>query len=368
MSDKSDLFALKQLLKLEALDLSSIPDRVDIWSLLWSDFNHRLARIEASGSIDHTEYLSELASNVLTLLSAQKLVKSAELDALSAKLAIRRRYDALIVTPLEVELFAVQVGIDRVLGRAPEIFRHKGLEIREWQFNSSEGCSRRLGLCKVGRARNIPMAVHCNRLFGDFDVSIAVLVGMSGGRPTEVQLGHVVAASSILDYEGGTAMLDDNGHEKILPEYQLESVKPPVLAWLEGLGYALGNLEEARKHSIEHLREQGFTIPTEAADPFKFHFGLIATGDTVRRDSVKMDQLADHVNRKLYAVEMEALGFLSACEGAGLRWAIFRGIADYGDINKTKEWQPVASLNAGLVAVTWLQRRVDFSEVAARRD
>jgi nucleoside phosphorylase len=363
MSDRAELLALKQLLMLEALELSAIPDRSDIWSLLWCDFKHRLARAEASGSIDHAEYVSEVAFNVLTRLSAEKLVKSAELETLRGRLISPRRYDALIVTPLEVEQTAVQAAIEALLGSAPKPFGHRGIDIREWDFRSRDGRSRRLGLCKVGRARNIPMAIHCNLLFRDFNVSLPILIGMSGGRQAEVELGHVVAASSVLDYEGGTAMLDSDGREKVLPDYQLENVKPPFIGWIEGLEYELGTLDNARQNAIAKLHDLGFTIPPTAANPFRFHFGLIATGDTVRRDSVKMEQLASHVSRKLYAVEMEALGFLSACEGAGLRWAIFRGIADYGDINKTKDWQPVASLNAGLVAMTWLLRRVDFSEL-----
>jgi len=360
MSSLSDLGALEALLKRE-IDLASQPDRIDVWTLLWSDYKHRLAQTSAELHQHRREYISALSTTLMTRLTAEKLISVFELAELQARLSLRKRYDVLIVTPLEVERNAARVAIDAYLDLTPTEFLFRGIPILEWQLRLRDGLQYRLGLCKVGKARNVRMAVFCDRLFAGLDVGMCMLVGMAGGLPSEVKLGDVVAASTVLDYEGGSVVLGADGKEEHLPEILEENVKFPLDNWLEGLDPNLHNLEAIRNRAIDILRRAKWTIPPGAEKDFKYNLGVVATGEKVRRDSMKVAELSKEVDRKVYAVEMEAFGFAHACEAARVPWAVFRGIADYQDMSKTKEWQPIASLNAALTAMVWLVERVNYS-------
>lgn len=73
------------------------------------------------------------------------------------------------------------------------------------------------------------------------------------------------------------------------------------------------------------------------------HYGLIASANQLVRDS----QLRNHLNRELgvYCVEMEAAGLMN-----NFRCLVIRGICDYADSHKNKEWQGYASAVAAAYA------------------
>ena len=72
--------------------------------------------------------------------------------------------------------------------------------------------------------------------------------------------------------------------------------------------------------------------------PF-MHYGNIAPGSSVVRDALKRDQLG-----KAYSalcVEMEAVGLMDELE-----CLVIRGICDYSDSHKNKDWQRYAAAAA----------------------
>ena len=73
------------------------------------------------------------------------------------------------------------------------------------------------------------------------------------------------------------------------------------------------------------------------------HYGLIASGNQVVKDS----HLRDRLGRELgvYCVEMEAAGLMN-----GFPCLVIRGICDYADSHKNKEWQGYAAASASAYA------------------
>ncbi|GFF40290.1 hypothetical protein IFM58399_05871 [Aspergillus lentulus] len=76
------------------------------------------------------------------------------------------------------------------------------------------------------------------------------------------------------------------------------------------------------------------------------HYGLIASGDQVMKDSEARDRLAHQ--HGILCFEMEAAGLMD-----GLPTLVIRGICDYCDSHKQKEWQGYAALTAAAYA-KWL--------------
>lgn len=73
-------------------------------------------------------------------------------------------------------------------------------------------------------------------------------------------------------------------------------------------------------------------------------------------------KLAQDVNRKIYAVDMESYGFAAACEHSRKPWVVFRGISDYADPKKDDSRHIVASVAAAVTARLFLQRAYKLPE------
>ncbi|EED11810.1 kinesin light chain, putative [Talaromyces stipitatus ATCC 10500] len=82
--------------------------------------------------------------------------------------------------------------------------------------------------------------------------------------------------------------------------------------------------------------------PRETRTPY-IHYGLIASGDQVMKDSETRDRLAQQYG--ILCFEMEAAGLMDE-----LPTLVIRGICDYCDSHKQKQWQGYAALTAAAYA------------------
>jgi nucleoside phosphorylase len=73
------------------------------------------------------------------------------------------------------------------------------------------------------------------------------------------------------------------------------------------------------------------------------HYGLVASGDKVTKDSDTRDHLAQQ--HGILCFEMEAAGLMDE-----IPTLVIRGICDYCDSHKQKQWQGYAALTAAAYA------------------
>lgn len=360
MIAQEELHFLSELMTLEGLELPDLQGRIDVWTLIWSDFKHKLHRVAEAGEPFQCWRDEALARALVTRLLAEKLISVDELHRLQSQIGARPRYDILIVTPLEVELVAAKVAYESyVEGAQLRETRLAGQDIWEGTLPGRRQTVLKLGLTKVGRPRNVHMALLCQKLFAAADIGACVLVGMAGGRKGEVELGDVVTASYVLDYQGGAVVAQPGGTTKNEPECEQEAVHHRFFPLLDGFNPQSDRLSEAHATAVNTLRDAKWAVPNDASGRFSVHFRVIASGETVRRDAQKVDDLADWVTRRVAAVEMEGAGFSHACRSVDMPWCIFRGIADLQEPQKSKEWQPIASLNAALSLYAFLEQKLD---------
>lgn len=78
-------------------------------------------------------------------------------------------------------------------------------------------------------------------------------------------------------------------------------------------------------------------------------YGSIGSGEKLTKNSQKRDQLRDAYN--LIGLEMEAAGIMNRVPAG-----VIRGVCDYADENKNKEWQPFAAAMAAAYAKAVLLR------------
>jgi nucleoside phosphorylase len=77
----------------------------------------------------------------------------------------------------------------------------------------------------------------------------------------------------------------------------------------------------------------------------RIHYGLIASGNQVIKNAKLRDQLNKRFGRSVLCVEMEAAGLMN-----NFPCIVIRGICDYADSHKNKDWQEHAAATAAAFA------------------
>jgi nucleoside phosphorylase len=97
----------------------------------------------------------------------------------------------------------------------------------------------------------------------------------------------------------------------------------------------------------------------QSEDP-RVHYGLIASGNQVMKDSQTRDRLAKE--HRVLCFEMEAAGLMNQ-----LPCLIIRGICDYCDSHKNKQWQGYAAIRAAAYAKILLSMVLQYRSVQVSR-
>jgi nucleoside phosphorylase len=98
---------------------------------------------------------------------------------------------------------------------------------------------------------------------------------------------------------------------------------------------------------------------TEHEDNPAIHYGLIASANSVMRDALTRDRLA--ADKDVLCFDIEAAGLMN-----NFPCLVIRGICDYSDSHKSKEWQGYASMVAAAYAKDLL-RRIPPNKVEAEK-
>ncbi|KAL0939532.1 uncharacterized protein CTRU02_206142 [Colletotrichum truncatum] len=208
-------------------------------------------------------------------------------------------------------------------------------------------------------------------------IKIGLMVGIGGGVPrtSDIRLGDIVVSDRVVQYDFGKT-----GHDgKITPTGTLNKPPRPLLAAVSSLqarhqrdsseipkilaemlerypamtNYIYQGADHDRlfEPSYEHTaascdRCDNSKIvkrtPRPDSNP-KIHYGVIASGNQVMRDAQTRDRLAQEHN--ILCFEMEAAGLMDA-----FPCLVIRGICDYSDSHKAKQWQEYAAATAAAYA------------------
>jgi nucleoside phosphorylase len=222
------------------------------------------------------------------------------------------------------------------------------------------------------------------------NIRIGLMVGIAGGAPSkkyDIRLGDIVVGAP-RDGESGVFEFDFG---KTIQGQAFEYTKfldqpPPVLrAAMNGLkaqyeieGHkfeeAINSILEKKprlqrkykRPSIDRLYQAGVTHPsegearlascaevcvdnesnliyrpkrTEHEDNPAIHYGLIASSNQLMKDAIVRDRLVE--KKDILCFEMEAAGLVNH-----FPCLVVRGICDYSDTHKNKEWQGYAAMAA----------------------
>ena len=250
---------------------------------------------------------------------------------------------------------------------------------------------------EYGTAAAATVASHMLRSFPN--IRIGLMVGIGGGAPSskhDIRLGDVVVSAprdgqgGVFQYDfGKTIQAQQFQHTKFLdqPPALLRSAVSDLRARYESNGHhfqetiddVLQKAPRLRKkyqrphpstdrlyrsevvHPLESDSQCAATCGddesilvsrsqrTEDEDDPAIHYGLIASGSQLMKDALIRDRLTRE--KDVLCFEMEAAGLMNH-----FPCLVIRGICDYADSHKDKDWQGYAAMTATAYAKDLLQR------------
>ncbi|KUL82102.1 hypothetical protein ZTR_10071 [Talaromyces verruculosus] len=211
-------------------------------------------------------------------------------------------------------------------------------------------------------------SVATNLLHSFPNVRVGLMVGIGGGVPStkhDIRLGDIVV-SAPRDNEGGVFQYDFG---KTIQEQAFQHTQflnqPPTI--LRGAVMGIQAQHERKGHRLEEVIETILAKNpklqrrerAKSEDNPAIHYGLIASGNQLMKDALIRDRLA--AEKDVLCFEMEAAGLMNH-----FPCLVIRGICDYSDSHKNKEWQGYAAMAAAAYAKELLCR-VPPNRVEAER-
>ncbi|KAF9886798.1 hypothetical protein FE257_011045 [Aspergillus nanangensis] len=201
---------------------------------------------------------------------------------------------------------------------------------------------------------------HMRRTFPS--IRYYLVVGIGGGVPSkqnDICLGDVVVSHPTGGYPG--VIQYDRGKDHENDDFERTgSLPPPPRALLNAISHLRADPDlppaplQPYIRAISDLRPE-YNYPGKEHDPYighhrirtdnnpKVHYGMIASGNQVIKNSQTREHLAQKYN--VLCVEMEAAGIVNVAP-----CLVIRGICDYADAEKNKTWQEYASATAAAYA------------------
>jgi nucleoside phosphorylase len=260
-------------------------------------------------------------------------------------LPVKQSKDIGIVTVLKAELEAALTTFN--VRNEPRV-DPDGFKYWSCQLQKSDGSTTTIVISCVGEARNVPCAIAVDRILSRFSVRLMLLVGIAAGPKGKVELGDVVIADRVYDYEHVRAEIRDGKKSESPRPLYVEtprSIKNDLSALDEG---------EARARLRSTLQNVDLTkLPVNNLEP-QFHRGTMAAGERLIADGSLAEMRK--WDGRILAGDQEDSGFAQACDFNKTAWCVFRGISDHGDPLKNKNWHFAAALTAAATAYAFIEQ------------
>jgi nucleoside phosphorylase len=239
-------------------------------------------------------------------------------------------------------------------------------------------------------------SVATNMLNSFPNVRIGLMVGIGGGVPSQkhdIRLGDIVVSATrdgdggVFQYDFGKTIQEQTfQHTRFLnqPPTILRAAVTGIQAQYERKGHQLEEairtiLERSPRLRQKYIRPQPSTdrlfhtqvihdprgcvafceknpshlIERRERETYEnnpaIHYGLVASANQLMKDAVIRDRLAEE--KDVLCFEMEAAGLMNH-----FPCLVIRGICDYSDSHKNKEWQGYAAMAAAAYAKDLLSR------------
>jgi len=281
-------------------------------------------------------------------------------------------YQVVWITPLRIELKAALQMLDEQYDDSFPVGRGDN-----YVFTGGRMCNYNVAIASIppGTAYGINSAAALVSQVEKFfsNLWLVFLVGVAAGLPDlshkpprDIRLGDVLVASSEGDIPAivhyGQGKETEEGLQPLRSGHVLHPPKPILMGAILKAEMSNINSPNYYLNLFKQFDTDDFPDPGQDADVLydanndpvsrsprpaakrtRVWLGPIGSGDKVHKSATKTHELRDKF--KIIGLEMEGAG-----TNAVVPAAMIRGVCDYGDQRKNKEWQPHAAAKAAAFA------------------
>lgn len=295
----------------------------------------------------------------------------------------RDAYTVGIICALPLEKAAVTAMLDEEHSRLHNVAG----DDNHYTFGRMAGHSVAIACLPAGTIGNVSAATVATDMMRSLPIKIGLMVGICGGVPSttlDIRLGDVIVSEPTKQHGGvvywtfgkthgggefeRTGTLDKPPRPLLLAlsalkeRHELEGSR--VSEFVNGMLSKWPKMANAYGHpgsendllfisDYQHQAGKGcdgcdhsklvIRPQREADDNIRFHYGNIASGDKVMKDGATRDRIAQAEG--VICFEMEAAGLMDR-----FPCLVIRGVCDYADSHKHKEWQRYSASTAAAYA------------------
>jgi nucleoside phosphorylase len=282
-------------------------------------------------------------------------------------------YTIALICALHIEMAAAQAILDEIHETPPR----DADDTNSYVLGSIERHNIVIACLPAGQYGTVNAAAVATNLKRTFSgICMALMVGVGGGVPSkehDIRLGDVVVGTRIMQYDLGKIMADGKFERTAIPR-----VQQPLLGTALNSLRAKHELTPSRVSSILQQKLESHPMYSRPSGPdrlfqatyehesqvsrcdlcdqsklesrsrrppgtIKIHHGAIASGNQVIKYGTTRDNIAREID--VICFEMEAAGLMDIIPCLPIR-----GICDYSDSHKNKEWQRYAAATAAAYA------------------
>ncbi|RTE80803.1 hypothetical protein BHE90_004681 [Fusarium euwallaceae] len=300
------------------------------------------------------------------------------------------------IAPLSIERAAATALLDE-RHKAPEEFNQPESDTNSYAWGKIGEHNIVIASLPAGVIGTISAATTASNLVSSLPhIRIGLLVGIGGGIPRldqgrDIRLGDVVisqpdgSTGGVIQYDlgkaGSNGTWERRGSLNMPPlvllhalaslksEHEIAPSKVPGLLrtmWTANPRMAAPNINapgyihQTTEHdklfhsSYNHVGgptcdrcDESYLVERrarETTDPI-FHYGIIASGNTLVKEALTRDEVAESAGENCLCFEMEAAGLMNH-----FPCIVIRGISDYADSHKNDRWQRYAAATAAAYA------------------
>lgn len=227
----------------------------------------------------------------------------------------------------------------------------------------------RFVLTCAGAPTQASAALATTNMIQHYAPPFLILLGIAAGRRGKLKIGDVIVPREVADFS--VRVLED-GEEKQRPRIlplnhaalqMIQAFRCDRAKFLDRFSRLFGSPIVPKRDQEEEFAKNVTFQPT-------IHDNTLASMDALLRDKTKFEDLCK-THQGIRASEMEAGGFVRACEGRfpSIPWLVIRGISDLGDEFKNDDFHRLASCAAAAFLDVFLADGLDIELVggAAQR-
>jgi nucleoside phosphorylase len=252
--------------------------------------------------------------------------------------ADRRPIDYLVITALGDEFTAVEAALAPYLVETSDIGTF-GRHLEALIPDACNGGDEIAIVCQSDRMGNVASALTTSEALALWAPRLVVLVGITGGLAGKTQLGDVIAATQVFDYESGK--ITRKGVES-------HGIKLGSSSSVRQRLFAAPGLEAIVE---EEARRAGVPAGSALRD------GGYASGEKVVADRKKARAVARY-DRKIVAIEMESLGVADACRRRHTDFMVLKAVTDFADAKKSDDCRAECCAFVSTLLVRCLHERL----------